>query len=158
LINESLPRLSVPLKSVVYSLLYPSTVLAQVLTLPFSFNTIASAGDSTIYYSRNPIWLFLSQTDIESTAAHELAHVAHGKILGKSLLEKSYVKIPRGIAEGFAEHVSRKVICAIYSIDDSSLQFRAYEGYVREFRAELKKRGYKDEKDLVNAIKELSIL
>ncbi|MEK6915070.1 MAG: hypothetical protein AABW89_00830 [Nanoarchaeota archaeon] len=128
--------------------------VALVLSPILAVLGVFAAGDSTIYYSNNPVSLILPRKSIEGITAHELAHIAHGKLTNESLYGEKLHKLPRYVKEGFAEHTARRVISRIYHEDEEITG--GYDKYVEEFRKELQRRGYNEEKDLVKAIRELS--
>lgn len=119
----------------------------------------ASAGFSTIYYSRHPLQslIHFSRESVYHITAHELTHLAHFRILG--LNQGNYLdeikKRPDWIVEGFAEYVARNVVSGLVKKPfEKVCQTFAYPSSRIEFDRFLTEKGIKGNQGLVAIMKE----
>ncbi len=78
----------------------------------------AEAGYSAIYVTRNPFvnCKFPNEESIDRLTSHELAHIAHSRLLGFGPKDDKVGirKLPFWIGEGFAEYVSKRAVALKY--------------------------------------------
>jgi len=99
-----------------YKLGFPKNFLFRAvgyaMAYTLEFMGINKAGNSTIYYSRSPIYAVISKKDMIHSGLHELGHIVHFKMLkNKEGKERTnMLNIPHYIVEGFAEYVARDIM------------------------------------------------
>jgi hypothetical protein len=82
----------------------PFSLLMELFFIPFKL------GNSTIYYSRSPLYLLYNENDVIQSGLHELAHIANAKIANKRNIEEIKENVSEFVYEGFAELVARNVM------------------------------------------------
>ena len=112
----------------------------------------AERDNSTIYHGSSLLGLLYSDRNIEGIVTHELAHLAHLRLIDDKIKP---AELPRSLVEGFAEHVRREVISEMYGKSFESmfnLMQRRY-GQAAQFRQRLTEQGIRDNKSLVDYIR-----
>ena len=71
----------------------------------FFLYPLAKAEHSTVYYSQSPLSSFFQGIFVPNVAAHELAHLAHCKIISKDSLKDTSTHV----SDEFADYVAEKV-------------------------------------------------
>ncbi|MEK6899084.1 MAG: hypothetical protein AABW79_03240 [Nanoarchaeota archaeon] len=115
--NVKLGKIKVEPLSEYYTLLSSERV-PYLSFLEFSFALTAKAADTRVFYSRNPaLHLALpSNKHMLWLAAHELGHIAHSRLIGKSIEDpEGIAKLPEFMSEGFAEYIAREVVISLGS-------------------------------------------
>ena len=114
----------------------------------------AKAGNSTIYYSRGPQVLIMSDRAMTEAGLHELVHIAHARLMGRPVSD--ILSVPEHITEGFAMHVARRITQNELGLKTPSLFWSfglsSYHGHYKKFEEEILRKGVTDYKQLKDMV------
>jgi len=122
------------------------TTITRLISTPLNyfmefFRVQALSGESTIYYSRNPLHMLCSERDMTQLALRELTRIAHSRLLGLPILgDEFFNRVPRDIAEGFAEYVAIEIVKDLGMVPNliprTNGSYERYDKFKRKLTAE----------------------